>query len=801
MRNFDYKMPLMPMRGISVFPDMIIHFDVARPGSVAAVKAAMETDKLIFLCNQTDISAVEADPDCLEEIGTVAEIHQILNLPDGSIRVLVEGVDRAKMLAYDYEKNYITADIRIVYGVEDVSDVRAGALMRRTFHLIEEFNTMYDKIAPEIMTAFLAVETPGELADIVASHLPLKPQGKQSILSELNTGARLEKLNKLLSDELEILALEHTIMNKVQKNLDKNQRDYMLHEKLKVIHEELGDTDDAETDIAKILKKVEGLTLPIEVSDKLNEEFERLRKTNPVSQEYGIILNYLETVAELPWNVYTEDCTDLQNASLILDREHFGLDKVKERILEYVAVKSLGGKPKSNIICLVGPPGTGKTSIASSLAEALGRKYVRISLGGVRNESEIRGHRKTYLGSMPGRIIDGLKRSGSANPLILFDEIDKMTSDSLGDPASALLEVLDPEQNKSFRDHFIELPFDLSQVIFITTANSLETIPTPLLDRMDVIEVEGYTNEEKIEIAKKYLVPKQRKLHGLKGTQLRFAQSAYEPLIDEYTRESGVRELERKISAICRKTAVKIAKNPDEKLSVKASDLKDILGKPIYIKEKNDTKDVIGSVTGLAWTSVGGDTLSIEVSTMTGSGNFEITGNLGDVMKESAKAALSYVRANCKKLGVKSDFYKNTDIHIHIPEGAVPKDGPSAGITMTTAIISALSGRRVKHETAMTGEVTLRGKVLPIGGLKEKTLAAYRYGIKQIIIPYDNKSDYDELPDIVKKNISFVFAKTMDTVVETALYPKISGSKKELINDYVEHNEPVKVRTEVNTPR
>lgn len=791
MRETDYRLPLLPMRGIAVFPGMIVHFDVARPQSVAAVKKAMDTDKLLFLCNQNDIASQDIDPDDLAEIGVVAEIHQMLNLPDGSVRVLVEGIERAKMLAHESEGHYTAAEIISVKNINEIPDTRLQVLMRRTFHLVEEFNDVYDRIPPEIITSLLAVEDAGELADIVAAHFPLKPQNKQIILNELDVAVRLEKLNEILSDELEILTLEQTIMSKVQTNLDKNQRDYMLHEKLKVIHEELGDTDDVDSDIKRITQKLEGVNLPSEVSAKLNEEFERMRRTSPISQEYGIILNYVETVASLPWNKFTDDCTDIENAAAVLEKDHYGLKKVKERILEYVAVKSLGGKPKSNIICLVGPPGTGKTSIARSLSAALGRKYVRISLGGIRNESEIRGHRKTYLGAMPGRIIDALIRCGSANPLILFDEIDKMTSDALGDPASALLEVLDPEQNKNFRDHFLELPFDLSQTIFVTTANSLDTIPTPLLDRMDVIEAEGYTTEEKIQIAKKYLVPKQRRLHGLKGTQLRFSPSAYEPLISGYTRESGVRSLERKIAAICRKSAVKIAKGEESAVSVKASNLKELLGRPIYLSEKNDSSDKIGTVTGLAWTSVGGDTLSIEVNTMPGSGKLELTGNLGDVMKESAKAALSYVRSNSQKLGINTDFYKNTDIHIHIPEGAVPKDGPSAGITMTCAIISALSGRKVKHEVAMTGEVTLRGRVLPIGGLKEKTLAAYRYGIKKIIIPYENKPDYDELPDLVKDNITFVFAKDMDTVADTVLYPAINGKKphKHSRTQYIEHGD------------
>lgn len=789
MSQFKYTLPLLPMRGITVFPGMVLHFDAARPLSVGAVKKSMETDKLIFLCNQNDILASDIDPDDLSEIGIVAEIHQILNLPDGSIRVLVEGIERATMISYTDEKKYLSAQVQTVEDIVSVSDVHLQVLMRRTFHLVEEFNAIYERVPSDVITALLSLDNPGELADLVAFHFPLKPQNKQIILNEPDVALRLEDLNELIEEEIKILSLEQSIMDKVHTNMDKNQRDYMLHEKLKVIHEELGDTDDAETDISRIKEKLKNKVLPCEVSDKLNEEYERLRRTSPSSQEYSIILNYLDTVAGLPWGVYTEDCTDIGNARNILDKEHFGLKKVKERILEYVAVKSIGGNPKSNIICLVGPPGTGKTSIAESLAKSLGRKFVRISLGGVRNESEIRGHRKTYLGAMPGRIIDALKRASSSNPLILFDEIDKMTSDSLGDPASALLEVLDPEQNKNFRDHFLELPYDLSQTVFVTTANSLDTIPTPLLDRMDVIEVEGYTPDEKTEIAKKYLLPKQRKLHGLKAGQLRFVASSYDTLIAEYTRESGVRELERKIAAVCRKCAVKIAEDETSVFSVKSSNLSEFLGNPIYLSEKNGTSDKTGIVTGLAWTSVGGDTLSIEVNTMPGDGKLELTGNLGDVMKESAKAAHSYVRANSHRLGIDPDFYKDTDIHIHIPEGAVPKDGPSAGITMTTAIISALSGRKVKHEVAMTGEVTLRGRVLPIGGLKEKTLAAYRFGIKKIIIPYENKRDYDELPDVVKSNITFVFAKDMDTVLDNALYPAISSGKKKNLHNTAQYIE------------
>lgn len=773
MKNINYKLPLLPLRGITVFPGMILHFDVGRPHSIAAVRQAMAGNKMIFLCYQNDITVENPELEDLAEVGTIAEIHQILNLPDGNVRILVEGVSRGGITNYNPLDTYTEVEVlrlEDVYGKETEAELQV--LMRRCLHTVEDYMELCDRLTSEAVTSLLSIEDPGELADVIMSNFPIKPQSKQDILNTLNVTKRLKKLIDIISSEIEILSLEKDIMTKVQKNLDKNQREYMLREKLHIIHQELGDEDDAEADIKKYMSQLDGRDIPKEVSEKLSEEFERLRRTNPNAQEYGVLQNYIETIISLPWGDKTEDNLDIASAAEILDRDHFGLTKVKERILEYISVRSIGGNPKSNIICLVGPPGTGKTSIAKALAEALGRKYVRISLGGVRNESEIRGHRKTYVGAMPGRIIDGLKRAGSANPLMLFDEIDKMSHDSIaGDPSSAMLEVLDPEQNKNFRDHFTELPFDLSDVLFVTTANNLEDVSKPLLDRMDIIEVEGYTPDEKVSIAKKYLVPKQRKLHGFTAAQLKFSPSSYSMIVDGYTRESGVRELERKIATICRKAAKKITEGSESTVLVNRKTLKDLLGKPVYHIDKTDKTDKIGVVTGLAWTSVGGDTLCIEINTMPGSGKLELTGNLGDVMKESAKAALSYVRANALKFGIKNDFYKKTDIHIHIPEGAVPKDGPSAGITITTALISALTGRKVRHEVAMTGEVTLRGRVLPIGGLKEKTLAAYRAGITKIIIPFENQPDLEELPDVIKENISFVLAKDMDCVITEALLP------------------------------
>lgn len=782
------SLPLIPLRGLTVFPGATLHFDVGRPKSIAAVRYAMETGKTAFLCYQNDITVEEPIREDLAKVGAVAEIKQILNLPDGNVRILIEGISRGRITRFTDNGQFALVNVTRLDDIPCEDDLQLQVLTRRLYKLTEEFLDLYDRFSPETLTSLLAIENPGEMADVIASNFPLKPQLKQEVLDELRIDSRLERLIAILSNEVDILSIERQIMDKVQSNLDDNQREYVLREKLKVIHEELGDGEASDRDINKYRSEIESRSLPQYVKDKLEEEFNKLSGTHPHSQEYGVIQNYIETVLSLPWDKKTDDRLDPEEAKAILDRDHCGLDKVKERIIEYIAVRKLSGHPKSNILCLVGPPGTGKTSIAVSLAEALGRKYTRISLGGVQNESEIRGHRKTYIGAMPGRIIAALKQAGSSNPLMLFDEIDKMSRDYSGDPASAMLEVFDPEQNKSFRDHFIELPFDLSDTIFIATANSLDTIPHPLLDRMDIIEVGGYTYEEKAEIAKKHLIPKQRRLHGLKASQLKISSSALQMITENYTRESGVRSLERRIAQICRKTAVQITTGKSESVNIGTKNLSDFLGKPVYHYEKTDSHNQIGIVTGLAWTESGGDTLCIEVNTMPGNGKLELTGNLGDVMQESAKTALSYVRSCTFKYGIPQDFYKKTDIHIHVPEGAIPKDGPSAGITMATALISALSGRPVNHLAAMTGEITLRGRVLPIGGLKEKTLAAFRIGIKTIVIPYENKPDYDELPAKVKDNIHFVFAKNMDKVLEAVLMPSSKPNKQPLKKDmtYIE---------------
>ncbi len=797
MTKNKYTLPLVPLRGLTIFPGMVLHFDVGRPKSIAAVRRAMETDKQIFLCYQTDIDVDKPVQEDLSEVGTIAEIRQILNLPDGNIRVLVDGLWRGSLTKYTDLDQYVEVGVTRLYDIEIDNEVYAQVLTRRLFKLVESYIALYDRFSSESLTSLLSVDDPGELADLVVSTLPLKPQIKQQILGELSVAARVENLINILTDEVDILEIEKEVMSKVQDALDKNQREYVLREKLKVIQEELGEGNTADSDAKKYRTQIKDRTLPQEVFEKLEEEFAKLSKTNPQSQEYGVLQNYIETVIALPWGIKSVDHMDINSAKIILDRDHYGLDKVKERILEYIAVKKLSGQPKSNILCLVGPPGTGKTSIARSLAEALNKKYVRISLGGVHNEAEIRGHRKTYIGAMPGRIMEALKKAGTSNPLMLFDEIDKMSKDYSGDPASAMLEVFDPEQNKNFRDHYTELPFDLSDVLFVATANDLSTVPRPLLDRMDIIEISGYTIEEKINIGKKYLIPKQRLAHGLKASQIKFSQTALSAIIDGYTRESGVRSLERRISAICRKIAIKIVSDESiNSYSITNKNLSDYLGKQIYHYDKTDSIDQIGIVNGLAWTECGGDTLCIEVNTMPGTGKLELTGNLGDVMQESAKAALSFVRANTFRFAIPQDFYKQTDIHIHVPEGAVPKDGPSAGVTMATALISALSGRAVNRYVAMTGEVTLRGRVLAIGGLKEKSLAAFRMGIKTIVIPYENKPDYEELPQNIKENINFVFAKNMDTVLETALLPLSKTDKTNFIKE-VQYMEPIINNSEI----
>ncbi|MBQ7960753.1 MAG: endopeptidase La [Clostridia bacterium] len=775
MANRRHILPLIPLRGITIFPGMVLHFDVGRKKSVAAVEYAMAGEQLVFLSYQKDIMTENPKKEEVSKIGVVAEVKQILRLPDGNLRVLVEGLFRAGMTSFDDSGDYIQAGIVRKNEIPCADAIEEQVLMRKIQRLLEDYFNLYEKMNPEIAASMLEIEDAGELADITATNFPLKPHERQLILEELNVETRMEKLIALMENENNVMEVEQGVMSKLRSSLDKNQRDYILREQMKVIQEELGDFESGQAEADTYRDKMEKRTLQREVTEKLEEELGRLSRLSVHSQEYGVIQNYIETVLALPWDVSTDENTDIKKAKAILERDHYGLEKVKERILEYLAVKCLSDDTKGSIICLAGPPGTGKTSIARSLAESLGRKYVRVSLGGIQNEAEIRGHRKTYVGAMPGRIIAALKQAGSRNPLVLLDEIDKMSSDFRGDPTAAMLEVLDPEQCNTFRDHFLELPFDLSKVLFVTTANSVGNIPAPLFDRMDIIEISGYTEDEKFNIAKKYLLPKQRKANGLDSKMLKIPDKTLKLIIEGYTRESGVRSLERKLAAVCRKAAKEIVEENKQSVTVNEKVLTKYLGGRTYLYEHMSEENLVGAATGLAWTEVGGDTLYIEVNTMKGNGKLELTGNLGDVMKESARAALSFIRANSEAFGLDGDFYKEKDIHIHVPEGAIPKDGPSAGITMATALISALTGVAVNRNVAMTGEITLRGRVLPIGGLKEKSLAAYRMGIRKIIIPFENKKDFEELPDKIKNEVEFVFAKDIRTVIENAF----SGGGKE----------------------
>ncbi|MBR5155078.1 MAG: endopeptidase La [Clostridia bacterium] len=769
MANKRYRLPLIPLRGLTVFPGMVLHFDVGRKKSIAAIDKAMAGDRLVFLSYQKDSFIESPTREDVSKIGVVAEIRQILKLPDGNLRVLIEGLVRAGITRYYDGEEYIEANVVEKSDIPCEDSLSEQVLMRKVLGLLRDHFDLYEKINPQVLASLVEIEDGGELADVTASNFPLKPHDQQLILEELNVSARLEKLIALMENENNILEVEQGVMSKLKTSLDKNQRDYILREQMKIIQEELGDFESGQAEAEGYREKITKRNLPKEVKEKLDEELSRLSRLSSMSQEYGVVQNYIDTVLAMPWDVSTEENGDITLAKKILDRDHYGLEKVKERILEYLAVKSLAPEAKGSIICLAGPPGTGKTSIAKSLAESLGRKYVRVSLGGIQNEAEIRGHRKTYVGAMPGRIVTALKMAGSKNPLILLDEIDKMSSDFRGDPTAAMLEVLDPEQNSGFRDHFLELPFDLSQVLFVTTANSIENIPRPLYDRMDIIEISGYTELEKLNIAKQYLLPKQRKENGLSSKTLKVPDKTVNAIIEGYTRESGVRSLERKLGAICRKAAKEIVEEGKSSITVSEKVLTKYLGGRIFTYDHIPQSNMIGMATGLAWTEVGGDTLSIEINVMKGSGKLELTGNLGDVMKESAKAALSFIRANSDVFAINPDFYKEKDIHIHVPEGAIPKDGPSAGITMATALISALTGSAVNRNVAMTGEITLRGRVLPIGGLREKALAAYRMGIQKIIIPFENKKDYEELPEKIKEKIEFVFAKDIKTVLENAI--------------------------------
>ncbi len=778
------RIPLLPLRGLLVYPSMVLHLDVGRDKSIRALEKAMLDEQLIMLSSQSEMTIEEPSEEDIYPIGTMAKVRQMLKLPNNTIRVLVEGISRAEIISYADNEDFFEVDVvelqEVIPGSSEVE-----ALMRTALQYFENYIQLSKKISPETLSAVSDITEPGRLADVISSHMPFKIKDKQEILETIEVVARLEKLLSFLTSEREVLELERKISQRVKKQMEKTQKEYYLREQMKAIQKELGDKEGRAAEIEEMRKQSADLELPEKVREKVNKEIERLEKMSANSAEGAVIRTYIEWLMTLPWNKESEDTFDIPNAELILNEDHYGLEKVKERVLEYLAVQKLIKKLKGPILCLVGPPGVGKTSLARSVARSLNRQFVRISLGGVRDEAEIRGHRRTYVGAMPGRIIQGMKTANTSNPVILLDEIDKMSMDFRGDPSSALLEVLDPEQNNTFSDHYVELPFDLSKVMFITTANVASNIPRPLLDRMEMIHIPGYTELEKLQIANKYLLPKQRTDHGLEEHQLLIEDNEMMQIIRQYTREAGVRNLEQRIAAVCRKTAKLVVTGNDGALRLTPELIKDYLGIARFRDRQAEEEDQIGAVTGLAWTEFGGDTLVIEVSVVPGKGKLTLTGKLGDVMKESAQAALSYIRSRVQKFHIDPEFHEKNDIHIHIPEGAIPKDGPSAGITMATALVSALTGIAVSKDVAMTGEITLRGRVLPIGGLKEKSLAAHRVGIKKILLPQDNEKDMEDIPETIRGELQFVLVSHMDQVLDEALISPIPQTKSEMLPVFV----------------
>ncbi|MFS0839941.1 endopeptidase La [Paenibacillus sp. 1P03SA] len=766
------RLPLLPLRGLLVYPSMVLHLDVGREKSVKALEKAMIEDSMILLCSQAEVNIEEPAKEDIYRVGTISKVRQMLKLPNGTIRVLVEGVVRAEIAEYVANDEFYEVNAKEL-PEEEVNDAEIDALMRTVLNQFEHYITLSKKVTPETLAAVSDIDEPGRLADVICSHLSLKIKDKQDILETVDVRSRLEKLLSILNNEREVLELERKISQRVKKQMEKTQKEYYLREQMKAIQKELGDKEGRAGEIEELRSQLAASEVPENVQEKIEKEIDRLEKMPSTSAEGSVIRNYIDWLLALPWTKKTEDDLDIHKAEEILNADHYGLEKPKERVLEYLAVQKLVKKLKGPILCLSGPPGVGKTSIARSIAKSMNREFVRISLGGVRDEAEIRGHRRTYVGAMPGRIIQAMKTAGSVNPVFLLDEIDKMAMDFRGDPAAALLEVLDPEQNNTFSDHFIEVPFDLSNVMFITTANALHNIPRPLLDRMEVLYLPGYTEIEKLEIADSYLLPKQKRDHGLEDGQMVMNRDALLQVIREYTREAGVRNLEQQLAAICRKAAKKIVSEPGRTVEVTVDTVKEDLGPPKFRYNMAEEQDQIGAVTGLAWTEVGGDTLVIEVTVMPGSGKLTLTGKLGDVMKESAQAAFSYTRSRAEQLKIAPDFHEKNDIHIHIPEGAIPKDGPSAGITMGTALISALTNIPVSSQVAMTGEITLRGRVLPIGGLKEKALAAHRAGIRTIILPKDNEKDIRDIPESVRNDLTFIPVSHMDQVLEHALVKEV----------------------------
>ena len=765
-------MPLLALRGIIVFPGMTVNLDVGRDKSINAVNAAMQLDKKILLVTQRDAETADPKREDLYGFGVVAEIKQLLKLPSGALRILIQGLNRVEVTSVidaPFKDVYLEGFVQPFESIEPEENAETEAMRRILLQSFEKWLITGKKVTTEVMLNFKNITTAGEIADIIAGYLTISIGEKEELLELADVKERMHRLYAFLCKEQEIAELEKNIAQEVRKQIEKNQREYYLREQIKVINKELGDGDERQAEVDEYKKQMEGRDLPPEVTDKLNKELDRLYKMPPMMAESGVIRNYVETLLALPWGIYGKDNFDLKKAEKILNKDHYGLEKVKERILEYLAVRALTKSGKGPILCLIGPPGVGKTSLAQSVARAIDRKFTRMSLGGVHDEAEIRGHRRTYIGAMPGRIIHGMQTCGVMNPVFLLDEVDKMSSDFRGDPASALLEVLDPEQNNTFSDHYVEIPFDLSQVFWIVTANTVETIPPALLDRMEVVQLSSYTEDEKVKIAELHLLPKERHNNGLSAKTLTITEDALRLIIRGYTREAGVRNLERKIAAVCRKTAHRIVNGEAKTAKVTAKNLHKYLGKIIYLEDDVSLEAAAGICTGLAWTRVGGELLKVEVVACKGKGHLALTGQLGDVMKESAQAGYTYIRSRADELGLAKDFYETTDIHIHLPEGAIPKDGPSAGITMVTAMVSALTGRKVKKDIAMTGEITLSGRVLPVGGIKEKFLAAHRYGVKTIIMPAKNVQDLDELPKNVREKMNFIPVKHMDEVLKIAL--------------------------------
>src|SRR5881628_667716 len=763
------KVPLLPLRDIIVFPHMVVPLFVGRQRSIKALEEATQKQGPIFLSSQRDAKTNEPTENDIYRIGTLGTVVQMLKLPDGTVKVLIEGKKRGRIARYVDHPDFFLVEVEEIEEAVE-KNVEVEALVREVHTTFENYVKLKKKIPPEMVMSVASIDAPARLADTVVAHLGIKLEDRQNLLETLNAAERLEKVLGHMRAEIEILEVERRIRSRVKKQMERSQKEYYLNEQMRAIQKELGEKDEFKNEIQEIEEKIKQKKLSAEAKDKVEKELKKLKMMSPMSAEATVVRNYIDWILSLPWNELTDDKLDINEAERVLEDDHYGLEKVKERILEYLAVQSLVGKIKGPILCLVGPPGVGKTSLGRSIARATGRKFVRVSLGGVRDEAEIRGHRRTYIGALPGKIVQSMKRAGSGNPVFLLDEVDKMSTDFRGDPSSALLEVLDPEQNSTFNDHYLDVDYDLSKVMFVTTANTLDRIPRPLQDRMEIIRIAGYTELEKLNIAKRYLVPKQREANGLSPDNIILSDSALLAIIQHYTKEAGVRNLEREIASVCRKVAVEVVKKDrNARIRVSAKSLNAYLGPPRYRYGKAEVEHKIGVATGLAWTDLGGELLATEVQVMPGKGKLLITGRLGEVMQESAQAAMSYVRSRAEELGLERDFYQKIDVHIHIPEGAIPKDGPSAGITMATALVSALTRIPVRHDLAMTGEVTLRGHVLPIGGLKEKVLAAHRGGIKKVLIPFENEKDIRDIPSIILKSIQIELVEHMDQVLRKAL--------------------------------